>query len=110
MSRISRAHNPLLGDTAPEITVATDVADSETIDMRAFAMMRYRRVSGSVATLTWFESDSADGPWVPCRVDNTALVTSTGDYWDNPLMEVAGAHFLRAQGDAAGVLKVAMKG
>jgi len=110
MSRITRAHSPLLGVPAQEITVATAVADSETIDFRCFAMLRFRRVSGSVDTLTWFESDSPAGPWVPCRADNIAVVQNTGDYWDNLPAESAGAQFLRATGNVAGALKVSMKG
>lgn len=110
MTRISRAHDPLPKNPAREVTVAADVADSETIDFRQYAMLRFRRVSGSVAALTLFESDSPDGPWVPSKVDNTDVTASAGDFWNNMQLDVAGAFYIRFQGDAAGVLKVVLKG
>ncbi len=110
MSRISRAHEPFSGQTAEVVTVASAVADSETIDMRPFAMLRYRRHSGSVATLTWFESDSPTGPWVASRANNVAAVQDCGDHWNNLILELAGAMYLRAQGNVAGELKVVKKG
>lgn len=110
MTRISRAHDPLPSNPAREVTVAVAVADSETIDFRQYAMIRFRRVSGSVATLTLYESDSPDGPWLPSKVDNTAVTAATGDFWNNLQLDVAGAFYLRFQGDAAGEVKVVLKG
>jgi hypothetical protein len=110
MSRISRAHEPYVDNPAEVVTVADAVANSETIDMRPFAMLRFRRHSGSVATLTWFESDSPAGPWVASRANNVAAAQSTGDYWDNLVLELAGAMYLRAQGNVAGEIKVVKKG
>jgi hypothetical protein len=100
----------LTSNVAAVVTVATDVADSQTIDMRAFAMLRYRRHSGSVATLAWFESDSPTGPWVASRANDVAATQSCGDHWNNLTLELAGALYLRAQGNVAGEIKVVKKG
>lgn len=110
MTRISRAHDPLPTGPTKQITVAADVADSDTIDFRQYAMMRLRRLSGSVSSLTLYESDSPEGPWVPSYANGEAVTMTVGDYWDNLKLEVAGAFYFRFQGNAAGDLKIVLKG
>jgi hypothetical protein len=111
MSRISRAHQPYLGDDAPEIEVSTDPNDSQTIDMRAFVMLRYKVVFGDIASIVWYESDSPDGPWSPCHVGAVPVQTTAGNYWTNLPLDAAGAHYLRGAsvGDD-GTIKIVLKG
>lgn len=111
MSKLVRSQNPQLGQSAPTFAVALAVDDSATIDVSQYASMRFRRASGSVATLTWHESDTPSGPWVPCRVDGVALTQSVGDYWDNLNFGAMGALFLRATATTdPGTIAVVRKG
>ena len=106
MGKMTRASNPLPGEEALDVIVETDVADSESIPMSQYSMMRFRRLSGDVATLTWYESESENGPWVPSYLDGEAQTSDTGDFANNLPLGLCGTPFLRAVGDDAGVIRI----
>ena len=108
-----------LGDTISRryksgttITVAAAHATSTAIDFRPYADIMFRRSSGSLATGTLYACATVAGTYTVVKDSagvNVTIAFATTD-WTRLNLEAFAVHFIKLQGDVAGVVEYMAKG
>ena len=102
----------LFSTTIKEVTVDTAVASSEAISYGAYtAGAVYIPAGSSITTLTWHACETIDGTYLAAEDSSSAAVTQTvAASQCHPIPEaLLGCRFIKATGNAAGVMGVTLK-
>lgn len=95
------------------VTVATAVASSEEIKYGGFAFGEiYIPTGSSITSLTWYTASENGGTYMAAYDEDGVAVTQTvsaAKAYPIPTA-LAGCKAIKAEGDAAGVMDVVMKG
>lgn len=95
-----------------EVTVSDAVAGSEAIVYGPYASgMVYIPAGSSITTLTWYACATKDGTYLPAEDAASGAVTQTVAASQAHPIPVAllGCRFIKAEGNAAGVMGVTLK-
>ena len=98
--------------TMKEVTVGDAVADSEAIDYGSYASgMVFIPAGSSITALTWHACETINGTYLAAEDASSAAVTQTVAASQAHPIPVAllGCRYIKAVGDAAGVMGVTLK-
>lgn len=96
----------------PDVAVGTSVANSGAIGYGPFtAGMVYIPSGSSITTLTWYACETIDGTYLAAEdASSSALAQTVAQNQAHPIpAALAGARFIKATGNAAGVIGVTLK-
>jgi len=104
--------NQRYSQSIPDVTVATAVATSQVIRYGPWAGgMVYIPAGSSMTTLTWHACETEDGTYLAAEDAASSAVTQTvAASQAHPIpVALAGARFIKATANAAGVMGVTLK-